>query len=92
MPNPPTTYRTVLPLTTTRTAPSTTTTAPGVVDRLGLPATIANGAFLRLRGRCPYGSDYVDLGLEFKTPEGQPTVPGGVGVGASTGAVVRSEG
>jgi len=86
LPNPPTTYRTVLPLTTTRTAPSTTTTAPGVVDRLGLPTTIANGAFQRLRGKCPYGSDYLDLGLEFKTPEGQRTVPGGVGVGASTGA------
>jgi hypothetical protein len=81
LPNPPTTYRTVLPMTTTRTAPSTTTTAPGVVDRLGLAPTIANGDFLRIVGKCPYGSDYVSLSLAFATPEGQPV---GAGISAST--------
>jgi hypothetical protein len=85
LPNPPTTYRTLLPVTTTRTAPSTTTTVPGVVDRLGLPGTIANGGILRLRARCPYGSDYLSLGVEFRTPEGEP-IAGGVGVRAATSA------
>src|SRR3954452_10758451 len=56
LPNPPTTYRTVLPATTTRTAPNTTTSAPGVVDRLGLPSTIAHGAILRLPGPCAHRS------------------------------------
>jgi hypothetical protein len=92
LPNPPTTYRTVLPMTTTRTAPNTTTTAPGVVDRLGLPSTIANGEVLRLRARCPYGSDYLYLSVEFKTPEGEPTIPGGVGVRARTSAYAGQKG
>jgi len=92
VPNPPTTSRTVLPATTTRTAPSTTTTAPGVVDRLGLPETVSNGELLRLRGRCPYGSDYLSMSVEFKTPEGQSIVPGGIGVGASTGADAGQKG
>ncbi len=92
VPNPPTTTRTLLPATTTRTAPSTTTTAAGVVDRLGLPESVANGAFLRLRGRCPSSSPYLNLALELETPEGRPIVAGGVGVGAPTSAQAGQKG